>query len=65
MNDDQCNEPKNKFLVRTVQKFKKTYLFFLCSPRLILTRSPQISRQNMSLCQRTGRTGQNNLLYRP
>ena len=32
----------------TVEKFKKIYLFSLCSPRLILTRSPQISGQNMS-----------------
>ena len=32
----------------TVEKFKKIYLFSLCSPRLILTRSPQISGQNKS-----------------
>ena len=48
----KCNFGSDTLLVHTVQNFKKIIiicsLFFLCSPGLILTRSPQISGQNKS-----------------
>ena len=44
--------------------FYKNYLFSLCSPRLILTRSPQISGQNKSEAREPeGLPSQNNLWY--